>query len=374
MTALDRYAKLEAEGTYFDGTGSQGREVILSFGARTLIVGTFQDVPVTHWPLASLRAVEKTDTGGVWLAPDLTSPERVIVHDAEMIEAIEEVCPDLYKKPLQTRSPRRMMRWIGVAAVAGLLTFITFAPGLGDPLAGSIDAAQARTLGDAALGAIGTALPDRDTRPALCTAPEGAVALNRLLDRLAPEAVRPDLRVSIIDDPLIHATALPGGRLLVFRGMLEAARTPDEIAGMLALLTAHAGRGDPVRQAYYAAGTFDRMRLVFGASLNAATVAAATTAALAAPYEPDAEQAARAEAAALLSTAGLPAPPFAAFLARIEADPLARALFGKFPGLGAWAASAGAPASAPYRAALPDRDWIALGNICDVVQPIRLTY
>ena len=42
-TALDKYAKLEALARYFDGEAAQPRDVVLGFGARTLIIIGFDD-------------------------------------------------------------------------------------------------------------------------------------------------------------------------------------------------------------------------------------------------------------------------------------------------------------------------------------------
>ena len=57
MTALAQYAKLEAEARYFDGESAQPLEVVLSFGKRSLVIIGDNEVPIAHWPLASLRAV-----------------------------------------------------------------------------------------------------------------------------------------------------------------------------------------------------------------------------------------------------------------------------------------------------------------------------
>jgi beta-barrel assembly-enhancing protease len=40
--------------------------------------------------------------------------------------------------------------------------------------------------------------------------------------------------VGMVDFPLVNAMALPGGRILIFRGLVDEAKSPDEVAGVLA--------------------------------------------------------------------------------------------------------------------------------------------
>jgi len=69
-----------------------------------------------------------------------------------------------------------------------------------------------------------------------CTDSLQSAALERILDRLSGAV--PDspyrLRLTVVDQPLINAFALPGGRIVVLRGLLEAADTPEQLAGILA--------------------------------------------------------------------------------------------------------------------------------------------
>ena len=65
-----------------------------------------------------------------------------------------------------------------------------------------------------------------------CRAPAGQKALDDLARRLSPSG-RP-MRVEMVDVPAVNAVALPGGRILIFRGLIDEAKSPDEVAGVLA--------------------------------------------------------------------------------------------------------------------------------------------
>ena len=69
-----------------------------------------------------------------------------------------------------------------------------------------------------------------------CNDSRRSAALERILGRLS--AAVPDspyhLQLTVVDQPVINAFALPGGRIVVLRGLLEAADTPEQLAGVLA--------------------------------------------------------------------------------------------------------------------------------------------
>ena len=61
MTALKQYQLLEAEGRYFDGKTAQPRDVVVKFGDASLMILDHDDMPITHWPLATLRSLGVAD-------------------------------------------------------------------------------------------------------------------------------------------------------------------------------------------------------------------------------------------------------------------------------------------------------------------------
>lgn len=65
-----------------------------------------------------------------------------------------------------------------------------------------------------------------------CSTPGGDAALAALKARLGGDMPAADVRV--VDVPMVNAVALPGGHVLIFRGLLAAAKSPDEVAGVLA--------------------------------------------------------------------------------------------------------------------------------------------
>lgn len=373
-TALEQYAKLEAEARFFDGHHANPREVILSFGARTLIIMGHDDQAVSHWPLASLRSLGAPGDRTVQLVPDLSSDERVVLEDPDMIDAIRAVCPHLHHRPVNRRGVRRAAGWaIGAIGSAVLILFV-LVPALADQLADYVPPEREQALGDAVARQIGQLLSlDGDATPGLCTAPEGSAALKRMTARISPGLDLPyPLRVSVIDHEMVNAVAVPGGRILIFRGLIEKAETPEEVAGVLAHEIGHVQNRDPTRGVLRAAGTAGIIGLLLGDFYGASVIAAGTDAVLNASHQREAERLADEAAYAMLGGADLPTGPFADFFTRLEQEhgdvdgPLRYlASHPNLAGRADRALAADRIGDGPFRPVLDDRSWIALGNICD---------
>ncbi|MCC6479455.1 M48 family metallopeptidase [Sphingorhabdus sp.] len=65
-----------------------------------------------------------------------------------------------------------------------------------------------------------------------CDTPKGKAALAKLTRSLDDHPR--DLQVEVANIDMLNAVALPGGKVLIFQGLLDQARSPDEVAGVLA--------------------------------------------------------------------------------------------------------------------------------------------
>ncbi|MEM9139112.1 MAG: M48 family metallopeptidase [Pseudomonadota bacterium] len=384
MTALDDYAKLEAEARYFDGQSAAPIEVILSFGERSLVIMGLDDRALAHWPLASLRALGDAGEKTVQLVPDPASDERVVLDDAEMIRAIKAVCRDLYEKKADRRGVKRVMVWGAAAAASVALIVFVLVPALADRLADYVPPERERALGDSIAGQLAALMGQvDDTNPGLCVAPEGLEALAAMTERLAPDGgglTQPlpyPLRVSVLDHKMVNAVALPGGRILLFRGLIERAGSPEEVAGVLAHEIGHVVHKDPTRGVLRAAGTAGIIGVVLGDVFGASVAAAASDAVLNARHQREAERLADEIAYDILGHAGLPTRPFAAFFDTLHAEvgdtagPLRYiASHPELSGRADRAAAADRIGSGTFNPVLDDRAWLALQNICDETRPL----
>ena len=90
-------------------------------------------------------------------------------------------------------------------------------------LAPLVPAGVEKKLGDALVGDFGGRF---------CDAPKGRAALAKLTKSLDPKSG--ELQVEVANIDMLNAVALPGGKVVLFQGLLDQAKSPDEVAGVLA--------------------------------------------------------------------------------------------------------------------------------------------
>lgn len=381
MTALSDYEKLEAIARYFDGHSAQPTEVALSFGGRSLVVVGMDDRAIAHWPLATLRSLGDPAETIVQLVPDPASDERVVLEDREMIKAITHVCPNLYHREVDKPGLRRAAVW-GIGALASVaLILLVLIPTLADQLAEYVPPEREQALGDAVADQLGDLLASpANGRPTICTETSGTAALTLMVRRVSAKADLPyPLKVNVLNSSVVNAFTLPGGRILIFRGLIDEAGSPEEVAGVLAHEIGHVVNRDPTRGVLRAAGTAGIIGLLLGDIFGATVLAAASDAVLNASHQREAETRADELAYDLMGEAGLPASALADFFTKLQEQhgestgPLKYlASHPVLSGRAERAIAADRIGNGTFVPVLSDRDWLALGNICDVETGIEI--
>jgi hypothetical protein len=127
-------------------------------------------------------------------------------------------------------SGERYGRWIdrfGFWPAAGVFTLVAALTVWGaleapEAVAPLIPQAWENSMGDAMVGDLGGRF---------CHTPAGDAALAALVRKVDP---RNEAReVSLANIPMVNAVTLPGGRIILFDGLLQQAQSPDEVAGVL---------------------------------------------------------------------------------------------------------------------------------------------
>jgi len=222
-------------------------------------------------------------------------------------------------------------------------------------------------IGAAAEVEIAKALIPRGQEP-FCRAQAGIAALDGLVARLGQAATMAiPIRVRVVDTNFVNAAALPGGRILLFRGLIEKANEPAEVAGVLAHEMGHVAHRHVLTLLVEQAAVSVFLGLLIGDIAGAAAIAAVATMAASARYSQPMEAAADAFAIAVLNRAGIAAAPLADFFERLgkaeTALPAIFSLLSSHPRSDGRAARirAASTGSAP---AMSVEDWAALKKIC----------
>jgi Zn-dependent protease with chaperone function len=205
----------------------------------------------------------------------------------------------------------------------------------------------------------------------VCTAPAGQAALDRLTGRLS--AGGGPARVRVVDMNIVNAVTLPGRQIVLFRGLIAAAQSPDEIAGVLGHELGHVDNRD----------VMTGLLRDFGISLliGGADGGQIAQTLLSSRYGRAAERAADAHAITALTRADISPADTAAFFDRLgKSEPTSRA--GRLIGYVSThplsaerrqAFVAATRARPPYRPAMSAADWQALRTICGPPVPKRGT-
>jgi predicted Zn-dependent protease len=206
-----------------------------------------------------------------------------------------------------------------------------------------------------------------------CIDAAGVAALERLTERLSKASPVTTFDVRVYDWPLMNAFAVPGGEIVLARGLLDKAESPDEVAGILAHEMGHGIELHPetaiIRSIGLAAAAEVMMGGTGGGSLaNAGLVLAQLG------YSRSAERQADQWALELLKGSGIGSKGLADFFARViategddqtpagAANPLG--WLRTHPPAAERAAAIRRQAEYPASPALDARSWQALKTIC----------
>jgi Zn-dependent protease with chaperone function len=267
------------------------------------------------WPYAELHSAVplRRDAPDVLLTRNPDGGQALFVADPAFASALLARAGSLSAARQRLRNLRPgIVALVVVAALAGAVRYFEFQP----------SQAIARLLPQQTREAMGrnvvASLTDRMRR---CETPNGRAALDGLVKRLAGAATSEPLplRVAVVDWGLVNAFAAPGGQLILTKGLLQTARSPDEVAGVLAHEIGHALELHPESGLVRAMGLAAAAQLVLAGSAGTASNLGLLLTQL--RYTRKAEVEADAHALRILKGAGISPKGFGDFFERLEPPP-----------------------------------------------------
>ncbi|WGW05184.1 M48 family metallopeptidase [Tropicibacter oceani] len=266
-----------------------------------------------------------------------------------------------------------ILKWAAAAIASVALIVFVLVPVMADQLARFIPPEGERALGEATLTQIREAMDETGYRPvAFCDAPAGRAALDRLQARLETAVDLPtELTVHVLDHDMVNAFALPGGHIVFFKGLIDTADQPDELAAVFAHEIGHVVSRDPTRHALRTAGSIGVLGLLLGDFAGGTLVLFLAERLIDAQYSQGAEAKADLFAHRVMLEAGLPPDALARMFERFgEQGSEAAGIMAHFlshPALGdrIKAARAATPRGHGFAPLLASDDWHALKSICE---------
>ena len=302
-------ADAEFAGYVLDGRTAVPRPATVAVSRRGLDI-VAEGGLVRSWPFAAIRHTQGFRAGEpVRFERAGAVTETLIVSDRAILRRMAANGGG----PGTRRRPRGGVVVVSLA-VAGALVVTLTAVLWGIPAASAI---LARWVPGAIEDRLGQSVIASFPAQAVCRDPERERVIRGLAERLATAGGVTPPTILVVDAPLVNAFALPGGRIVVFRGLIDLTDSPEMFTGVLAHEMAHLARHHPMQ------GVLRRAALSFVVStLSAGAVsggAAATLTAL--NYSREMEEEADRDAVDMLRAARVDPLGLARFLERMNTAP-----------------------------------------------------
>lgn len=359
---------------YFDGRTAARHDVALTLGVHGLQIHG-QTGLIASWPLGEISFLAAARPGEPTRVKHADDDARLVIDDPAFVAALRRV-PGLGQAQSRHRR-RRDLRLVIVVATLGVILAgaVVGVRSVPEFVGRLVPAAWEQGVGDRLMPQFIAFFAELEGgEPRLCAAPEGRRALDEMLRRLAVPSAHA-IRLEVADVKMVNAIALPGGRVVLFRGLIDEAKSAEEVTGVLAHEIGHTLHYHPMQQLFRQLGVSLLLRVVLADLGGGSVLGKMAELAVALSYSREAEAEADAAAARHLREAGVPTVPLADFFdrlaAREKAQPGIMQMLSTHPASESRARLFREESKSGVGPVLSARDWAALRAICDVRAPIE---
>ena len=223
----------ELEGYYLDGQTARRQRVRVGLTPIALQIIPEDGEPL-YWPWEEVRHARNFyGDNQIRLERGRSAPEVLLIAGPLFIEKLKEAAPE---RRSNFRIPARRKKW-AVAAFLSALGVIGVMASLylwGIPTMASIAASHIPVSWEERLGqaVVEHLAPEEKQCPDLIRAREIQQILTTLTSSLPKSPYT--FRLIVVNQPAVNAFAVPGGTLVIFKGLLQKTHTAEELAGVLA--------------------------------------------------------------------------------------------------------------------------------------------
>ncbi len=357
---------------FYDGKSACAHSVDVACTEHSLLITGATLSGQVEWAYSDLRNVAD-------VASEKGASFRVMSGLGRLNINSEDLVIRLNKRTLNTNKsdiPAGMWKRIGIwgaGAIVSVLTIIfVIIPSFANQLATWIPVEREVALGRASVNQIESLLSYGDDANLTCKGQKGQAALDKMTTRLEGFINSPyALDVKVFNHEMPNAFAVPGGHIVLFDGLIQAADSPEEFAAVLGHEMGHVINRDPTRLALRSAGSVGILGMVFGDFAGGAVALIIAEQLIAANYSKDAEANADIFAHKLMANAELPSAPMAKFFGKLYAQYGGRTEFlshlASHPdlvGRAKAAENADTVGDKPFDAILSDAEWNDLRQFC----------
>jgi len=307
-----------SKGEFFDGKSSRSEQVDLQITSLSVLIRNESGHMIGEWELERLRDENiPRDASSVLLSLSADNPARLRVVAPEILSNLREKCPNFARK---RKAEKREWPKLAASAVGTLLIVATFVY-FGMPVVAS---AVAQLIPDSTREQLGQTVEaqimqhvEKANKPenSVCSSTVAVDALERVVAEFSNEN---PISILVVKSKVANAFALPGGRLIVFSGLIEKASSPNALAGVLAHEVAHVEARHPTSLLVANLGMAAILSVALGDVTGGTVIAGVGQMALGASYSRDFERAADERAIELMRKYNYDLAPLIPLLLKIQ--------------------------------------------------------
>ncbi len=298
-------------GVYFDGKTSARREVAVEAAPDALRISASDGTLLAEWPYPEL--VAQAAPADVLRLGRRRDPvlARLDIRDAALATKIDEYAHGIDRSGVtERRSRNKIIAWTFAATVSLVFIAVVLLPAIVERLAPLIPLSVEHRMGAAVDAQVRAMLDtEKSSRPFECGLEggekAGRAALDKLIGKLETAAALPiPIKAAVVRRKESNAIALPGGNVYIFEGLVDAAKTPDELAGVIAHEIGHVAHRDGTRSILQAAGLSFLFGMLLGDFTGGGVVVIAARKIMESSYSRDVESSADRYGVELISKIG----------------------------------------------------------------------
>ncbi len=221
------------EGHYLDGQTAARQRVSIRLMRLGLHVTTERGATL-WWPYEEIRQTQGFYSGEqVRLERGGEFSEALLVSDTSFLTQLHQIAPELATRFHKPAHRRRRARLVLIAALASMgvlaVLYLWGIPALAAFVASRVPVSWEERLGRSIVTHL--------VPPAMrCTDKTRTRVIDEIITVLTASLPTSPftIRVIVVNDSTINAFAVPGGYIVLYRGLLEKTQTAEELAGVLA--------------------------------------------------------------------------------------------------------------------------------------------
>lgn len=310
---------------YNDGVTARTRDVRVSITANGLDILGEDGALLDRWPGEDIHLIDpKSSRGPTRLSVGEGDLARLTTDNPDVRAEIIGRFPNvLHHRRVSMATVQRVVGW-SAFAIAGLVFVIwVVLPFAAVQIAGMIPQSIQSKVGERVsrqLISVVALIEKKRSADMICNSVQGDRALAKLQDRLAQNAPQDiDFKIRVINARLVNAVALPGGHILLTRGILKFVGDANEMAGVLGHEMGHVALNHAVENMIKVGGVTALFSLMVGDVAGGAVIIAVAEAVVRGSFTQEAERAADDFGVRLMNRGGFDARPMAAFFNRLAA-------------------------------------------------------